>query len=203
MNGTDALVWFLISFFCGSLPFSVWIGRWILKKDIRQYGDKNPGTANVFRAGGRIWGVVALLLDFLKGAIPVGLAYWKYDMDGWGLALIAIAPVFGHAYSPLLGFHGGKALATTFGIWTGLTLWQAPMVLGLNLAFWDGILATEGWVILFGVLGFLTFLLLSNAPVYLVTLGIVNGGLLVWNYRSAFLYKPTVRKWLTRLVKWK
>ena len=201
MNGTDVLVWFLISFFCGSLPFSVWIGRWILKKDIRQYGDKNPGTANVFRAGGRMWGVVALLLDLLKGAIPVGLAYRNYDIDGWGLALIAIAPVLGHAYSPLLGFHGGKALATSFGIWTGLTLWQAPMVLGLNLAFWAGILATEGWVILFGVLGFITFLLLSDAPVYLVTLGIVNGGLLVWKYRSAFQSKPTMRKWLTRLVK--
>jgi glycerol-3-phosphate acyltransferase PlsY len=123
MNCADVLVWFIISFFSGALPFSVWIGRWILKKDIRQYGDKNPGTANVFCAGGRIWGVVALLLDFLKGAIPVGLAYWKYDVEGWGLALIAIAPVLGHAYSPLLGFHGGKALATSFGIWTGLTLW--------------------------------------------------------------------------------
>jgi acyl phosphate:glycerol-3-phosphate acyltransferase len=130
----------------------------------------------------------------------VGLAYWNYDIDGWGLALIAIAPVLGHAFSPLLRFHGGKALATSFGVWTGLTLWQVPVVLGLNLAFWDGIMATEGWAILFGILGFITFLLLSNAPVYLVTLGIVNGGLLIWKYRSAFQYKPTVRRWLTRLV---
>src|SRR4030067_957815 len=99
MKWIDVTAWFLIAFLSGSIPFSVWIGRWILKKDIRQYGDKNPGTANVFRAGGRIWGVVALLLDFLKGAIPVGLAYWKYELEGWGLALIAIAPVFGHAYS--------------------------------------------------------------------------------------------------------
>ena len=124
MSWTEVLVWFLVSFFCGSLPFSVWIGRWILKVDIRQYGDKNPGTANVFRAGSCFWGVVGLLLVFLKGAIPVGMAYWVYGLNEWGLALVAVAPVIGHAYSPLLGFHGGKALATTFGIWTGLTLWQ-------------------------------------------------------------------------------
>jgi len=201
MRWAEVLAWFLISFLCGSLPFSVWIGRWILKKDIRQYGDQNPGTANVFRAGGRYWGVVALLLDFLKGAIPVGLAYWVYRLNGWGLAVVAIAPVIGHAYSPLLGFHGGKALATTFGIWTGLTLWQGPMVLGANLAVWGGILATESWGILFGVLGFLGFLLLSNAPVYIVALGIANAGLLVWKYRAALQHKPTVRKWLIKLIK--
>ena len=200
MNCTDVLVWFLISFFCGSLPFSVWIGRWGLKKDIRKYGDKNPGTANVFRAGGRIWGVVALLLDFLKGAIPVGLAYWGCGLSGWGIALVATAPVIGHAYSPLLGFRGGKALATSFGIWAGLTLWQGPVVLGLNLSFWIGIIATEGWVILFGVLGFIGFLLISKAPAYLVAVGVFNAGLLVWKYRSDLQHKPNLRKWLSRLV---
>ena len=195
------LAWFIISFLCGSLPFSVWIGRWILKVDIRQYGDKNPGTANVFRAGGRIWGAVVLVLDFLKGAIPVGLAYWGAGLSGWGLALVAIDPVLGHAFSPFLGFRGGKALATTFGIWAGLTLWQGPTILGLNLAFWGGILANEGWVILFGVLGFLGFILLSNAPVYIVAVGIANAGLLVWKYRSALLHKPAVRKWLIGLIR--
>lgn len=195
------LAWFILSFLCGSLPFSVWIGRWILKVDIRQYGDKNPGTANVFRAGGRIWGAVVLVLDFLKGAIPVGLAYWGAGLSGWGLALVAIAPVLGHAYSPFLGFRGGKALATTFGIWAGLTIWQGPTILGLNLAFWGGILTNEGWVILFGVLGFLGFILLSNAPVYIVALGIANAGLLVWKYRSALQHKPAVRKWLIGLIR--
>ncbi len=189
MRWTDVLPWFLFSFLCGSLPFSVWIGRWILKVDIRQYGDKNPGTTNVFRAGGRGWGVVALLLDFLKGAIPVGLANWGVELSSWGLALVAIAPVLGHAYSPILGFRGGKALATTFGIWTGLTLWQAPIVLGINLAFWTGILAADGWVILFGMLGFLGFLFLSQAPIYMIVVGIANAGLVVWKYRHALQNK--------------
>jgi glycerol-3-phosphate acyltransferase PlsY len=172
-----------------------------LKADIRQYGDKNPGTANVFRAGGRGWGVLALVLDFLKGAIPVGLAYRVAGLSGWGLALVAMAPVLGHAYSPFLGFHGGKALATTFGIWAGLTLWQGPVVLGINLAFWSAILAAEGWVILFGTLGFLGFLLLSKAPAYLIAVGVANAGLLIWKYRRSFEHKPALRKWLARLIK--
>ena len=75
------------------------------------------------------------------------------------------------------------------------------MVLGVNFVFWSGILATESWVILFGVLGFLGFLLLSNAPTYIIALGIANAGLLVWKYRSALQHKPTVRTWLIKLVK--
>ena len=122
-------------------------------------------------------------------------------MDGWDLTLIAIAPILGHAYSPFLGFHGGKALTTSFGIWTGLTLWEGPIVLGINLTFWSGFLASEGWVILFGVLGYIGFLLLSNNPVYILALGIANAGLLVWKYRSDLRDKPTLRTWLIKLIK--
>src|SRR4030067_1683888 len=179
MKWIDVTAWFLIAFLSGSIPFSVWIGRWILKVDVRQYGDKNPGTANVFRAGGRGWGVVAMLLDFLKGAIPIGVANWRSELGNFGLALVAIAPILGHAYSPWLCFRGGKALATTFGLWTGLTLWPGPTVLGASLAFWRGVLVASGWVMLFGMLSLLAFLLLSEAPLYLVAGGILNSSRLL------------------------
>ena len=52
-----------ISFLCGSLPFSVWLGKLFVGVDVRQYGDGNPGAANVFRAGNKVVGLVALLLD--------------------------------------------------------------------------------------------------------------------------------------------
>ena len=50
----------VVAFWLGACPFSVWIGRWFLGKDIRNYGDGNPGAANVFRAGGRKTGLFAV-----------------------------------------------------------------------------------------------------------------------------------------------
>ena len=129
----DALIWSCIGFILGSIPFSVWLGRVVLHKDIRAYGDGNPGAANVLRAGGRLVGVVAILLDFAKGAIPVGVAVFVVRMSGWRLVPVALAPVLGHAFSPFLSFRGGKAIATTFGVWTGLTLWLGPTIIGLSL----------------------------------------------------------------------
>ena len=195
------LTWIFFAFLCGSLPFSVWIGNWFLKEDIRQYGDSNPGAANVFRAGGRSWGVVALLLDFLKGAIPVGLAYWGGQLGNWELAIVSIAPVLGHACSPLLGFRGGKALATTFGIWTGLTLWKGPIVLGIGLAFWYCFFAAEGLVIFLGMAGLVSFLLLSQAPNFMIAIVTANAGLLVWKYRQTFQNKPIFQKWIMGLIR--
>jgi glycerol-3-phosphate acyltransferase PlsY len=63
------------AFWLGACPFSVWIGQWVLGKDIRNYGDGNPGAANVFRAGGRKSGCLALILDVAKGAPFVALTH--------------------------------------------------------------------------------------------------------------------------------
>jgi glycerol-3-phosphate acyltransferase PlsY len=106
----NTLIWTLIAFIAGSLPFSVWVGRLALRTDIRRYGDHNPGATNVGRAGGWQWGALALLLDMLKGALPVGLAWYWGGLAGWALLPVALAPVLGHGYSPFLGFRGGKAL---------------------------------------------------------------------------------------------
>lgn len=55
-------LWAALAFVSGSLPFSVWIGRWGLRRDIRGVGDSNPGATNVFRAGGKGLGALALIL---------------------------------------------------------------------------------------------------------------------------------------------
>jgi len=55
------------AFWLGACPFSVWLGRWRLGKDITRYGDGNPGSANVFRAGSIKLGLVAVFLDIAKG----------------------------------------------------------------------------------------------------------------------------------------
>ncbi|HQP09669.1 MAG TPA: glycerol-3-phosphate acyltransferase, partial [Anaerolineaceae bacterium] len=72
----------LIAFLFGSLPFSLWLGKLSLKVDVRQYGDGNPGAANVFRAGGKGIGLLAIILDVTKAALPVGFAYHNLEIRG-------------------------------------------------------------------------------------------------------------------------
>src|SRR5512135_3217488 len=171
------LLWITFAFFCGSLPFSVWLGKVALRKDIRHFGDANPGAANVFRAGGKGWGWIAILLDILKGATPVGLANYGAHVSGWSLALIALAPIVGHAFSPFLRFKGGKAIAVSLGIWCGLTLYQVPMVLGLILGTYIAVLTNNGWSTVLGFASLVVYLLIIAAPAWL--LGVWLGNLLI------------------------
>ncbi|MEM7034693.1 MAG: glycerol-3-phosphate acyltransferase [Chloroflexota bacterium] len=179
-------LWIIVAFICGALPMSVWLGRLVLKTDIRQYGDGNPGAANVWRAGGAKWGVTAILLDSFKGAIPVWIAQFGLGIDGMALAAVTIAPVLGHAISPFIGFKGGKALAVTFGVWCGLTLWLGPTLLGICFGLWLGLLTVEGWAVFFGSLSFLVcLLLLQVGSTWLVVwLGIT--AILFWKHLADF-----------------
>ncbi|UCG25548.1 MAG: glycerol-3-phosphate acyltransferase [Chloroflexota bacterium] len=191
-NMTEILV-IALAFFCGSLPLSVWLGRVALGKDITQYGDGNPGAANVWRAGGGRWGMLAVLLDFLKGAIPVGLANFVLGLEGWQLAAVAIAPILGHAFSPFMGFHGGKALAVTFGIWTGLSLFVVPIILGLFFAFYLFLLKPEGWAVMAGIASLLIALLIFfQDPVWLATWAGMTL-ILAWKHRTDLRQKPHLR----------
>jgi len=151
----------IFAFISGSLPFSVWIGRWFLQTDIRDYGDANPGATNVLRAGGRKAAALAYLLDIFKGAFPVGLAHLYAQISGWPLVAIALMPVLGHAFSPFLGWRGGKAVAVTAGIWMGLTIWEGPTIGGLALGILFTVLATDGWSVILAMVALGTYLWLT------------------------------------------
>jgi glycerol-3-phosphate acyltransferase PlsY len=194
----NVILWVLFAFVCGALPFSVWVGRLTLHKDVREFGDGNPGASNVFRAGGKGVGVLALVLDFLKGAIPVGLANFGTGLDGWSMTAVALAPILGHAFSPFLRFRGGKALAVTFGVWTGLTLWVGPTLLGLSFAIWLWLLTVEGWAVLAGMLTFLAFLqsFPGDLPLSMIWLG--NFVILTWKHRKDLRKKPEIRFFINK-----
>lgn len=192
------LIWIIIGFFSGALPFSVWVGRLALRTDIRGYGDHNPGATNVIRAGGWTWGALALLLDYLKGVIPVGLAHFVVGLSGMSLVLVALAPVLGHAYSPFLGFRGGKAVAVTFGIWTGLTLGEVPLLLGLLLGIWFAVVAVSGWAVMLAMLGLLVYLWLAHPDPVLLAVWVGNSLILAWKHRSELVQPPGLRPWLQK-----
>jgi len=166
MMETTALAMALVGFASGSMMFSAWLVR-LRRRDIRRFGDANPGAMNAFRAGGWTIGLPALLLDFLKGALPVAAGRWALGITGAWLVPVAVAPVIGHAFSPWVGFRGGKAVAVTFGAWCGLTLWEGPTVLGLGLALsclWP---ARDAWRVMAGMLLLLLWWLLRGAEAHL------------------------------------
>lgn len=196
-------LWFLLAFFSGSLPFSVWTGRLFLGKDIRAVGDANPGATNVLRAGGKGVAALALLLDFLKGALPVGLAHLRLGMTGWPLILIAVLPVLGHAFTPFLGGRGGKAVATTGGIWCGLTIWEGPTVGGLLLGLMSYLFGANGWAVISAFSGMVLYLLVTPMAWngldarpdrwVMLTVGLLNLLITGWKHRHDFATPPRLR----------
>lgn len=200
-----ALLYAALTFVIGGIPFSVLLGRFALGVDIRQVGDGNPGATNVARAGGKGWGALAVLLDGLKALIPVSVAYYGLGISGPGLVPIALAAPLGHAYSPFLGFRGGKAIASIAGAWTGLTGFEAPIVMAVALVLAHRTLDADGWSAVFMLVGLLPYLLARNLfitdliPMVAATTGwfllIWAGhlGLVVWKHRAELGRLPRLR----------
>jgi len=191
----DAFVWTLIGFALGAIPFSVILGRALLGKDIRQYGDGNPGGTNVARASGsKLLGALAIVLDMLKGALPVALAHYIFGVDGWPLVPVMLAPILGHAYSPFLRFSGGKAIASTFGAWTALTVPFGPFVMALSLLALHKLIAGPGWALMAALLVLLAFLGvigLISPPIVAAWAGTV--AILALKHRDDLAHAPHAR----------
>jgi glycerol-3-phosphate acyltransferase PlsY len=176
-------IWTLAGFAAGAIPFSALIARRCAGADISGIGDGNPGAANAWRAGGWRAGAPALALDFLKGALPVVLARDVGGVNGGALVPVALAPVLGHAFSPFLRGRGGKALAVTFGIWCGLTLYEAPLVLGLFMLIFFFGQTVDAWGAVLGMLGLGGYLIARQAQVFLLAVWLGNLIILVWKHR--------------------
>jgi len=189
----------LIAFLCGSLPFSVWLGKLFLGLDVRRFGDGNPGATNVFRAGSKILGLLSLILDVAKAAAPVGLAYHNLGVRGAPMFLISIAPVLGHVFSPFLKFQGGKALAVSLGVWIGLTTWKASLAGVVATLIGMAFTATSGWAVMVGLAGILAALLIwMPDPLFLAVWAGVTL-ILIWTHRADLSHRPRWRPWLTKL----
>ena len=120
----------LLQFLSGSIMYSYIIAK-MLNINLSKIRDGNPGASNLWRAKGWKYGVLALLLDYLKGALPLAIFISLGIVENKHIiAISALAGVLGHAFSPMLRFKGGKAVAVSFGAWSVLTKWEAPTILG-------------------------------------------------------------------------
>lgn len=183
----------VLGFISGSLPFSVWLGKLFLSQDIREIGDGNPGATNVFRTGNWKVGILALLLDYLKGVLPVAISYSVWGIQEGKLVAVMMAPLLGHQFSPFLGFRGGKGVATTFGIWTGVTMWEGPIVLGSLLTILYFLFDHDAWSVIFGMIGLLLYWLLKGATAEIYGAALANLFFLLWTHRLALNGKIGLR----------
>ncbi len=125
----------LAAYLIGSLSFAVLVSRVMGLADPRSYGSQNPGATNVLRSGNKAAAALTLLLDAVKGWLPVW-ALGRYG-SAWGLAegtlaMVALAAFVGHVWPVFFRFKGGKGVATAAGVLFGIDPW-----LGLaTLATW-------------------------------------------------------------------
>lgn len=188
----------LLAYLCGSMPFSVWLGKRFLGIDVRHVGDGNPGAANVFNEGSKLVGLLALMLDVSKAAVPVGLAYNNLGIRGVPMFLIAIAPILGHVFSPFLGFRGGKAIATALGVWIGLTIWKASLAGVIAALIGITLFTSPGWAVMLALGGILITLLLWLPDPLLLFVLASETLILAWTHRADLSRLPRVRPWLAQ-----
>lgn len=116
----------VLAYFIGALPTGLVLVRVLRGEDIRQHGSGNIGTVNVLRVAGPAVAAVVLLVDVLKGLVPVLLAL-RAGLAPWGVVAAGLAAIAGHNWSVFLGLRGGKGIATSFGVLIGLSA-QAAIV---------------------------------------------------------------------------
>ncbi|MCS7298589.1 MAG: glycerol-3-phosphate 1-O-acyltransferase PlsY [Spirochaetia bacterium] len=120
------IVFIISSFLIGSIPFGKIVAS-LKGVDITKEGSGNIGATNVFRVVGKGWGILVLVLDALKGAIPTLASSYIYHSKLLNFFLpeayvfIGIASILGHIFSPFVGFKGGKGVATSLGVFAVLT----------------------------------------------------------------------------------
>ena len=122
------------AYLLGSLAFAVIVSRVMGLSDPRTFGSKNPGATNVLRSGSKAAAIVTLLLDAMKGLVPVLLVrlYGEgYGLGAGTLALVALAAFLGHLYPVFFRFQGGKGVATFIGVVFGVH-WLLGIATGLT-----------------------------------------------------------------------
>ena len=115
-------VWILVAYALGSVPWGVVIAKTFCGIDPRTDGSKSTGATNVSRLCGFRYGVATLACDLLKGAVPVWIAL-RLSPSPLFVSLVAVAAVLGHVFSCFMHFRGGKAVATSIGVFLPLAFW--------------------------------------------------------------------------------
>jgi glycerol-3-phosphate acyltransferase PlsY len=177
------------AYLIGSLSFAVLVSRLMGLNDPRTYGSKNPGATNVLRSGNKAAAVTTLLLDALKGWLPVVAVKWWGDAWGLGdgtVALVGLAAFLGHLFPVFFRFQGGKGVATAAGVIVAFEPWLglASLLTWLIMAFFFRYSSLASIVTAVFAPAFYLFgdRVAWNAPGVMVLSLAVMGVMLVWRH---------------------
>ena len=174
------------AYLIGSIPTGYIIVKTFTGQDIRTIGSGSTGATNVKRVMGKKWFFITMLLDALKGALPVILAkLFATTFTGIGLlpVVAAVAVILGHSRSIFLKFTGGKSVASGVG-----TILALNWIVGLLIAVvWAVITYTSKYVSLGSIIAMAVSPFLMwwfKAPVAYTIYCALGAVYIIWLHRS-------------------
>lgn len=187
----NTILLMIIGYFLGSIPNALWIGKVFKGVDVREHGSKNTGSTNAARVLGAKLGILTLILDISKGAIPTLLALLTHSnlfenmtsIQGIDGILVGISAILGHSFSMFLKFKGGKAVATTVGVFLVLV----PNALLMAAVVFFTVFFITKYVSLSSIIGAMTlpiFIYLLYRNIILTIFGLIIGILIVIKHKS-------------------
>ena len=173
----------LAGYLIGAIPTGVILTRLVGGEDIRSAGSGNIGATNVYRVAGRKLGVMTLIGDCLKGAIPTLLAGQTFHLSETGVALVALVAFIGHCYPVYLGFKGGKGVATALGIFLVLSPLSVLCILFVFvLVLWKWRYISLASISSAASIPLLVLLFERSVPLFAATL--VIAAIVIWRHKG-------------------
>ena len=180
----------LLGYLLGSIPSGFLAGRWCKGIDLRTIGSGSTGATNVLRNVGKGPALVVFLVDVGKGAAAVLLARTLSEglvgmelMRNWLEVLAGLAALAGHIWPVWLGFKGGKAVATGFGMFLGLAWPVGLACFGLFMAV-ISIFRIVSLSSVVAAIGLPLLMLLSGGSNAYVVVSLVASLMVLWRHRS-------------------
>jgi len=193
----------LFGYLLGSVPTGLVLTKLFSKIDPRKMGSKNIGATNIFRTVGKALGILTLIGDVLKGAIPIWIAIRWGLTDQWGLSsdlwisFAGVSPFLGHIFPLFLGFKGGKGVATALGVYLVIS----PIAVMIELFLFMGIVWRWRFISLGSISCATTIPILiaffrSDSQAYFI-LSVVIAALILYRHQSNIsrLLQGTENKW--------
>ena len=186
----------LFGYLLGSIPTGVILAKLFSKDDPRKIGSKNIGAANIFRTAGRMLGILTLVGDLLKGAVPVVIAIQWGESDVW-IAITGLTPLLGHIFPIFLGFKGGKGVATALGVYLVIS----PIAVLIEFLIFAGIVWRWRFISLGSLICAITIPILiaffrSDSQSYFI-ISVIIAALILYRHQSNIsrLLQGTESKW--------